>query len=59
VNINPDRARHDPVIVQNVPLYKAQLQIRDEVDQLEPPPRPANWAVSLLVPLVFSSMWTY
>lgn len=44
VNINPDRARHDPVIVQNVPLYKAQIQIRDEVDQLEPPPRPANWA---------------
>lgn len=50
MNINPDRAMLDPVIVPNVPYYKAQLQVQAEVDQLKPPPRPANWAVSLPVP---------
>lgn len=52
MNINPDRARLDPVIVPNVPYYKAQLQVQAEVDQMQPPPRPANWGVSRHVPVV-------
>jgi len=56
MNINPDRARVDPVIVRNVPYYKAQLQVQAEVDQLQPPPRPANWVVSRPVPVVFVSV---
>ena len=57
ININPDRAKVDPVIVQNIPFYKAQLQVQSEVDQLQPPPRPANWGVSLCVPVVFLCVW--
>lgn len=53
MNINAERASRDPVIVQNVPFYKAQLQVQADVDQLQPPPRPANWGVSLRVPVVF------
>jgi len=56
MNINPDRARLDPVIVPNVPYYKAQQQVQAEVDQLQIPPRPANWVVSLPVPTVFISL---
>lgn len=55
INIDPERARLDPVIVPNVPYYKAQLQVQAEVDQLQPPPRPANWVVSLPVSFVFVS----
>lgn len=43
VSINPERARQDPVIVQNVPFHKAQLQLLAEVEGMQPPPRPANW----------------
>ncbi|KAG0585940.1 hypothetical protein KC19_2G050700 [Ceratodon purpureus] len=50
MNINPDRARVDPLVVQNVPYYKAQLQVQAEIDQLQPPPRPANWG-DLKMPL--------
>ncbi len=43
--INPDQAMQDPVIVQNVPYFKAQQRIQAEVNQLEVPPRPADWGV--------------
>lgn len=57
MNINPDRARVDPLVVQNVPYYKAQLQVQAEIDQLQPPPRPANWGVSRRVPVLFFRVW--
>ncbi len=43
--INPDQAMQDPVIVQTVPYFKAQQRIEAEVNQLEVPPRPADWGV--------------
>lgn len=47
INIDPERARVDPVIVPDVAFYNAQLKIQAEVDRLQPPPRPANWVVSV------------
>ncbi|KAH8966952.1 hypothetical protein BDL97_03G053500 [Sphagnum fallax] len=41
--VNPDQAMQDPVIVRNVPYFKAQQRIQAEVNQLEVPPRPADW----------------
>ena len=51
VSIDPVRAREDPVIVKNVPYYKAKKSLEAEVTKLNPPPRPQNWGVS------FSSFW--
>lgn len=53
MSINPERARQDPVIVQNVPFHKAQLQLLAEVEGMQPPPRPANWGVSSTCPNVY------
>jgi hypothetical protein len=47
-NIDPERAKYDPIIVHNVPFYKATLQLEAEVNQMQPPPRPANWGVCSL-----------
>lgn len=41
--IDPIRAREDPVIVRNVPYYKARKKIEAEVMKLEVPSRPPNW----------------
>jgi len=41
--IDPIRAREDPVVVRNVPYYKARKKIEAEVMKLEVPPRPPNW----------------
>ncbi|KAL9276204.1 hypothetical protein ACSQ67_026251 [Phaseolus vulgaris] len=43
ISIDPDRARDDPVIVKNVPYYKAQKALETEVMKLDPPARPSNW----------------
>lgn len=45
ISIDPDRARDDPVIVRNVPYYKAKKALEAEVMKLDPPPRPLNWGV--------------
>lgn len=56
ISIDPDRARDDPVIVKNVPYYKAQKALETEVMKLDPPPRPSNWGVCIYdLHLIFSS----
>ena len=47
-SIDPVRAQEDPVIVKNVPFYKAKKALEAEVTKLNPPPRPQNWGVSFL-----------
>ncbi|KAL0715128.1 hypothetical protein Bca4012_064450 [Brassica carinata] len=42
-SIDPVRAQEDPVIVKNVPFYKAKKALEAEVTKLNPPPRPQNW----------------
>lgn len=46
ISIDPVRAREDPVVVKNVPFYKAKKALEAEVTKLNPPPRPQNWGVS-------------
>lgn len=48
ISIDPVRAREDPVIVKNVPYYKAKKALEAEVMKLNPPPRPQNWGVRIL-----------
>ncbi|KAH9802616.1 Embryo defective 2737 [Citrus sinensis] len=47
IPIDPVRAREDPVIVKNIPYYKAKKALETEVMKLDPPPRPENWGVLL------------
>lgn len=47
-SIDPVRAQEDPVIVKNVPFYKAKKALEAEVTKLNPPPRPQHWGVSSL-----------
>ncbi|CAA7049080.1 unnamed protein product [Microthlaspi erraticum] len=54
ISIDPVRAREDPVIVKNVPFYKAKKALEAEVTKLNPPPRPQNWG-DLNLPLNTSS----
>nr|KYP58852.1 hypothetical protein KK1_014274 [Cajanus cajan] len=54
LSIDPARARDDPVIVKNVPYYKAKKALETEVMKLDPPPRPSNWG-ELDLPLKASS----
>ncbi|KAK8940148.1 hypothetical protein KSP40_PGU021300 [Platanthera guangdongensis] len=56
VSLDPVRARDDPVIVKNIPYYKARKAIEAEVVKLDIPPRPSNWG-DLDLPLTASS-WT-
>ncbi|KAG2313819.1 hypothetical protein Bca52824_016941 [Brassica carinata] len=44
-SIDPVRAQEDPVIVKNVPFYKAKKALEAEVTKLNPPPRPQNWGL--------------
>ncbi|XP_013727385.1 uncharacterized protein LOC106431118 isoform X2 [Brassica napus] len=53
-SIDPVRAQEDPVIVKNVPFYKAKKALEAEVTKLNPPPRPQNWG-ELNLPLNTSS----
>ncbi|KDO62531.1 hypothetical protein CISIN_1g039081mg, partial [Citrus sinensis] len=54
ISIDPVRAREDPVIVKNIPYYKAKKALETEVMKLDPPPRPENWG-DLDLPLNASS----
>ncbi|CAK7327782.1 unnamed protein product [Dovyalis caffra] len=54
ISIDPVRARDDPVVVKNVPYYKAKKALEAEVMNLDPPPRPQNWG-ELDLPLNASS----
>ncbi|KAK8542742.1 hypothetical protein V6N12_015325 [Hibiscus sabdariffa] len=56
ISIDPARAREDPVVVKNVPYYKAKKALETEVMKLDPPPRPQNWG-NLDLPLN-SSSWS-
>lgn len=48
ISIDPVRARDDPVVLKNIPYYKAKKALEAEVMKLDPPPRPQNWGVSIL-----------
>ncbi|XP_015061560.1 uncharacterized protein LOC107007446 [Solanum pennellii] len=54
VSIDPARAREDPIIVKNIPYFKAKKTLEAEVMKLDPPPRPQNWG-ELNLPLNASS----
>ncbi|XP_065862104.1 uncharacterized protein [Euphorbia lathyris] len=54
ISIDPVRAREDPVIVKDVPYYKAKKALENEVMKFSPPPRPQNWG-ELDLPLNASS----
>lgn len=54
ISMDPERARNDPVVVKNIPYYKAKAKLEGEVMKLNPPPRPQNWG-ELNVPLNASS----
>ncbi|GAB4849501.1 hypothetical protein Ancab_004295 [Ancistrocladus abbreviatus] len=56
IALDPVRAREDPVVVKNIPYYKAKKLIEAEILKLSPPPRPQNWG-ELKLPLDESS-WT-
>ncbi|KAI3466102.1 hypothetical protein Pfo_022765 [Paulownia fortunei] len=56
ISIDPIRAKDDPVVVKNIPYYKAKKALEAEVMKLNPPPRPHNWG-DLDLPLNASS-WT-
>ena len=46
-SIDPVRARDDPVIIRNVPYYKAKKALEAEVMKVDVPRRPNNWGVSI------------
>uniref|UniRef100_A0A2P2KZM1 AtTam37 zinc finger domain-containing protein n=1 Tax=Rhizophora mucronata TaxID=61149 RepID=A0A2P2KZM1_RHIMU len=54
ISIDPVRARADPVVVKNIPYFKAKKALEAEVMKLDPPPRPQNWG-ELDLPLNASS----
>ncbi|OIT31959.1 PREDICTED: uncharacterized protein LOC109208016 [Nicotiana attenuata] len=54
ISIDPSRAREDPVIVKNIPYFKAKKALEAEVMKLDPPPRPQKWG-ELNLPLDASS----
>ncbi|KAH6775623.1 embryo defective 2737 [Perilla frutescens var. hirtella] len=56
ISIDPVRAKDDPVIVKNIPFYRAKKALETEVMKFNPPPRPDNWG-DLDLPLKASS-WT-
>ncbi|KAK1273599.1 hypothetical protein QJS04_geneDACA012150 [Acorus gramineus] len=56
ISVDPVRARDDPVVVKNIPYYKAKKALEAEVMMLDPPPRPRDWG-ELNLPLDASS-WT-
>ncbi|CAI9088679.1 OLC1v1023085C4 [Oldenlandia corymbosa var. corymbosa] len=56
ISIDPARAREDPVVIKNIPYYKAKQALETEVMRLDPPPRPENWG-ELDLPLT-SSSWS-
>ncbi|KAG4987082.1 hypothetical protein JHK82_034702 [Glycine max] len=58
ISIDPARARDDPVIVKNVPYYKAKKALETEVMKIDPPPRPPNWGVRIhYLHVMFAKNW--
>lgn len=51
--MDPARAREDPVVVKNVPYFKAKKALEAEVMKLDAPPRPQNWGVHIIL------FWTW
>lgn len=45
ISLDPVRAREDPIIVKNIPYYKAKKALEAEVMKIDVPPRPQNWGV--------------
>ncbi|KMZ66268.1 hypothetical protein ZOSMA_2G02790 [Zostera marina] len=43
ISIDPKRAKEDPIIVKNVPYYKAKQALQAEIMNLAVPPRPNDW----------------
>ncbi|KAL5565249.1 hypothetical protein UlMin_028413 [Ulmus minor] len=58
ISIDPDRARDDPVIVKNIPYYKAKKALESEVMKFVPPPRPQNWGSQELDLPLDASSWS-
>ncbi|XP_042457811.1 uncharacterized protein LOC122041976 [Zingiber officinale] len=56
ITLDPGRARNDPIIVKNIPYYRAKKALESEVMKIDVPPRPQNWG-ELDLPLHASS-WT-
>ncbi|KAL7255335.1 hypothetical protein ACSBR1_009478 [Camellia fascicularis] len=46
ISIDPVRSRDDPVVVKNIPYFKAKKALEAEVLKLDPPPRPENWGLN-------------
>lgn len=55
ISIDPVRAKDDPIIVKNIPYYKAKKALEAEVTKLDVPPRPKNWGVR--TGIVFQFYW--
>lgn len=45
--IEPEWANRDPVIIRDVPYYKARKRIEADVALLQVPPRPAEWTCAV------------
>lgn len=58
ISIDPARARDDPVVVKNVPYYKAKKALEAEAMKLNPPPRPKNWGWQELDLPLNASSWS-
>ncbi|XP_030489748.2 uncharacterized protein LOC115706292 isoform X1 [Cannabis sativa] len=58
ISIDPARAREDPVIVKNVPYYKAKKTLEAEVMNFIPPQRPKNWGSQELDLPLNASSWS-
>ncbi|XP_062090449.1 uncharacterized protein LOC133796801 [Humulus lupulus] len=58
ISIDPARAREDPVIVKNVPYYKAKKALEAEVMNFMPPQRPKNWGSQELDLPLNASSWS-
>ncbi|PON88957.1 embryo defective [Trema orientale] len=58
ISIDPARAREDPVIVKNIPYYKAKKALEAEVMKFVPPLRPENWGSQELDLPLNASSWS-
>ena len=47
--IDAERAKRDPIVIQDIPYYKSFQAVEAEVESLEVPPRPVEWTVSFCI----------
>ncbi|GJV17528.1 hypothetical protein Tco_1362851 [Tanacetum coccineum] len=59
ISMDPERARNDPVVVKNIPYYKAKSALENEVMKLNPPPRPQNWGEEKLNKMLEEKLQPY